>query len=285
MFSLKRIANLFHIEFTYHKKLYLYFVILVFSVFILIHIFSRLYWINSLIDVRTPANEIIFFLFASSSYIISIYMMFDHYNAIHDPLRSVLYLSLPVSALERYFFNLVKFLFVFPLFLILCYYSAFNFIVLLDNVFSVENKTDYFSMHLIFKFLKMTYFNYLIAFPIFLLSSLIFKSYPFLKAVLIGVLLFGFLAAFFDFAIFFTDAYIFSELYNFSILHKGYSLFKIVCMLFSSFLYFSLYFVLNNLGCLNSRSNLRILLGLIPFFPCAIFLIIILSFLCMYNLL
>ncbi|AYE36435.1 ABC transporter permease [Borrelia turcica IST7] len=275
MFSLKRFYRLLNMDFIYNKRLYLYCFVSIFGVMNLMHLFLRFYYDFSLIDI--PVIDGIMFLFFTSSYIVSIYMMFEHYKSIHDSLTSVFYLSLPVSTLERYFFVLFKFLFSLPLFLILCYYLSLNFTVLLDSIFLKENMTDYFSVGLLFKFFKMTYINYLMAFPIFLISRLLFKSYPFLKAVIISVLFYILLEAFFSFVIFFTDNNLFKVIYNFSVKDKGHYLFLFHAssMCFSFLLYFFAYFVLRNLGNLNSRTNLVILLGLISFFSVLFFLLVV----------
>ncbi|UER67738.1 ABC transporter permease [Borrelia sp. BU AG58] len=266
MFSLKRFSMLVNMDFVYNKRLYLYYSMSIFCVFNLIHLFLRFYYDFSLTDI--PTIDGIMFLFFASSYVVSIYMMFDHYRLIHDPLSSVFYLSLPVSTPERYFFVLFKFLFAFPLFLILCYYLSLNFAVLLDNVFFKEIKADFFSLGFLFGFLRITYVNYLMAFPIFLMSRLLFKSYPFLRAVVISVLFYILLEAFFSFVIFFTDKNLFKVAYKFSVSNKGgyLFLFRVSSMFFSVLLYFLAYFVLNNLGNPNSKTSLVILLGLISLF-------------------
>ena len=273
MFSLKRFSKLLNMDFIYNKRLYLYCFVSVFGVLNLIHLFSRVCYNFSLIDL--PADGIMFLFFASS-YFVSIHMMLNHYKLIHDPLANVFYLALPVSTLERYFFVLFKFLFALPLFLILCYYLSLNFAVLLDGVFLKESGINFFSLGLIFRFLGITYFHYLMAFPIFLISRLLFGSYPFLRAVVISVLFYILLEAFFSFVIFFTDNNLFKITYNFSVSDKGHYLFlfNTSSALFSVLLYPFAYFVLRNLGNSNSKTGLVILLGLISFFSLLFFLLV-----------
>ncbi|WKC58126.1 ABC transporter permease [Borrelia sp. P9F1] len=273
MFNLKRFSRLFNMDFIYNKRSYLYFFMSVFGVLNLIHLFSRVCYSFSLIDL--PVDGIMSLLFVSS-YFVSIHMMLNHYKLIHDPLTNVLYLSLPVSTLERYFFVLFKFLFVLPLFLILCYYLSINFAVLLDSIFLKENRTDFFSLGLIFRFLGITYFHYLKAFPIFLISRLLFRSYPLLRAMVIGVLFHILLEAFFSFVIFFTDNNLFKITYDFSVSNKGpyLFLFNTSSVLFSVLLYPFAYFVLRNLGNPNSKTVSVILLGLTSFFSLLFFMLV-----------
>ncbi|AHH10759.1 ABC transporter permease protein [Borrelia coriaceae ATCC 43381] len=59
MFDLKRFFLLFN--FAYNKKLYLYFVISIFLIFPLIHVFLKVYWFADLIYFCFNSNNRLFF--------------------------------------------------------------------------------------------------------------------------------------------------------------------------------------------------------------------------------
>ncbi|AHH03570.1 ABC transporter permease protein [Borrelia nietonii YOR] len=63
MFSLMRFFGLFNVDFAYNKKLYLYFVISIFLVFPLSHIFLKIYGFVNLIDLFLIDNNGLFFSF------------------------------------------------------------------------------------------------------------------------------------------------------------------------------------------------------------------------------
>ncbi|AHH14076.1 ABC transporter permease protein [Borrelia hermsii MTW] len=274
MFSLMRFFGLFNVDFAYNKKLYLYFVISIFLVFPLSHIFLKIYGFVNLIDLfLIDNNGLFFFVLFCVVYIVSIYNMFDHYKPIHDSLRNVFYLSLPVSTLERYLFVLVKFLFILPLFLGVCCYIGLNLTVLLDKNFFMGSKIGYPSLYLLFLFFKETYVIYLIGFPIFLLSRIIFKNYPFFKAIVIGSLSYTLLVVFFYFVIFFVNSYLFKVVYDFGIWGEYYFI-KLICMFFAGFVYFCAYFILKNLGNVNTKINFSIYVGIISFFAALFFLLL-----------
>ncbi|AAX17899.1 ABC transporter permease [Borrelia turicatae] len=273
MFSLKRFFLLFNFDFVYHRKLYLYFVFSIFLVFPLIYFFLKIYGFTNLINFVFINSKLFFFVLFCIVYIVSIYNMFDHYKPIHDLLKDVFYLSLPVSTLERYLFVLVKFLFILPLFLIICCYISLNLTVLLDKNFFVGNQINYLSLYFVFSFFKETCVIYFVGFPIFLLSRIIFKNYPFFRAIVIGSLFFTLLVVFFYFVIFFVNTYLFKVGNDFGGWGEYYFI-KFICMLFAGFIYFCAYFILKNLGNLNTKVNLSILAGVISFFAVLFFFLL-----------
>ncbi|WP_235048132.1 ABC transporter permease [Borrelia persica] len=216
-------------------------------------------------------------------FFVSVHNMFNHYKSIHDPLKNVFYLSLPVSTLERYFFVLLKFLFLLPLFLLICCYLSFNIVVFLDQNLIMESKMHYyipFDVSLLF--IKNTYLVYLFGFSIFLFSRIMFKSHPFFKSVIIVSLYFILLGILFNFIIFFVDNYLFKVMSGFYNWVESY-FFKYIGISFAGFIYFYLYFVLRNLGNLNTRKiGFTILMGLTSFF--VVFVFCFLTFLVLYAI-
>lgn len=111
--------------------------------------------------------------------------MCDYYKVIHDPFRNILYLSLPVSTFEHYFFNLIKYLFALPLILIFIYYLGVNIFLFLDNAFFLRGEgTPFLELRYFYDFLFVRYFNFLSIFPIFMFFRITFKTHPFVKVLI-----------------------------------------------------------------------------------------------------
>ncbi|BCR21993.1 ABC transporter permease [Borrelia sp. HM] len=274
MFSLKRYLNLFIFDFYHNKKLYFYFFISIFVALILIHFFVEIFGSTFFFYFIFNDKAVLLLSFGIIFYIVSIYRMFDHYKSIHDVYENIFYLSLPVSTLERYLFVLVQFLFILPLFLVSCFYTSLNLILLLVKIFHLGIKVFYFSPYHIVQFFGSTYVVYLIMFSMFLLSRIMFKSYPFFKAMIIGSIFSALLIIFFYFVIFFVDGYLFKIKCHFIFFSKRNYFLMAIFMLFSGFIYSYAYFLLKNLGNFNIKFSLSISLRLVSFFAILFFLLL-----------
>ncbi|WP_418904522.1 hypothetical protein [Borreliella bavariensis] len=198
--------------------------------------------------------------------IISMFAMCDYYKVIHDPFRNILYLSLPVSTFERYFFNLIKYLFVLPLILIFFYYLVFNIFLFLDSAFFVRGENAVFlELRYLSDFFFFSYLNFLSIFPIFMFFRIAFKTHPFIKVLIffLGniVLLFfftSFLYLVFKYVPCFSDL-----IFSFDRFLGDFFL-KIV---YSSafFLYLASYFKMVELGSVRKKGNLFAILGFLVF--------------------
>ncbi|AHH06638.1 ABC transporter permease protein [Borrelia crocidurae DOU] len=284
MFSLKRFFLLFNIDFVYHKKFYFYFVMSIFLIFPLIHVLFKSYLDFNLVELLVVddslSNTVFFLILFCMMYFVSIYNMFSYFKSIHDPLKNVFYLSLPVSTLEKYLFVLSKFLFLFPLFVVICCYMGVNITVLLDKKLFLGNQTKTLSFNVFFMFVGNTYLIYFVGFSMLLLFRIVFKRFSFFKSVVIISLCYAALIVLFDFMMFFVNNYLFELKNNFDKWGEYYFI-KYISMSFALCSCFYSYFLLRNVGNLSTKKiNSNILVGLMSFF--VIFVFCFVTFLLLY---
>ncbi len=198
--------------------------------------------------------------------IISMFAMCNYYKVIHDPFRNILYLSLPVSTFERYFFNLIKYLFALPLILIFFYYLVLNIFLFLDTAFFVRGENAVFlELRYLSDFFFFSYLNFLSIFPIFMFFRIAFKTHPFIKVLIffLGNIVLLFFFTYFSYLVF-KDVQCSSDLiFSFDIF-LGDFFFKIV---YSSafFLYLASYFKIVEFGSVRKKSNLFAIMGFLVF--------------------
>ncbi len=181
MFSLKRFLNLFYFDFFYNKKFYILLIIKILGMIFISYFLVRFYFNFTATDFLRFFVPKIMVL----TLIISMFAICDYYKVIHDPFRNILYLSLPVSTFERYFFNLIKYLFALPLILIFFYYLGLNIFLFLDNAFFVRGENAVFlELRYLSDFFFFSYLNFLSIFPIFMFFRIAFKTHPFIKVLI-----------------------------------------------------------------------------------------------------
>ncbi|WNY69966.1 hypothetical protein [Borreliella andersonii] len=262
MFSLKRFLNLFYFDFIYNKKFYTLLIIQILGMIFISYLLVRFYFNFSATDFLKFFAPKIFIL----TLIISIFSMCDYYKVIHDPFRNILYLSLPVSTFEHYFFNLIKYLFVLPLILIFIYYIGVNIFLFIDSAFFLRGENDAFlELRYFSDFLFFRYFNFLSIFPIFMFFRISFKTHPFVK-VLISFL--GAIALLFFFTSFLYLGFKYvpcsSDLIFSFDRFLGGLFFKMIYGL-GFFLYLASYFKIVEFGSIRKKSNLFAILGFLVF--------------------
>ncbi len=198
--------------------------------------------------------------------IISMFAMCDYYKVIHDPFRNILYLSLPVSTFERYFFNLIKYLFALPLILIFFYYLVLNIFLFLDTAFFVRGENAVFlELRYLSDFFFFSYLNFLSIFPIFMFFRIAFKTHPFIKVLIffLGNIVLLFFFTSFSYLVFKYVQCSSDLIFSFD-RFLGDFFFKIV---YSSafFLYLASYFKIVEFGSVRKKSNLFAIMGFLVF--------------------
>ncbi|WP_151060207.1 hypothetical protein [Borreliella turdi] len=262
MFSLKRFLNLFYFDFFYNKKFYILLIVKILGMIFISYLLVRFYFNFAATDfLRFFVPKIMGLVL-----IISMFAMCDYYKVIHDPFRNILYLSLPVSTFERYFFNLIKYLFGLPLILIFLYYLGFNIFLFLDGAFFArEENAVFLELRYLSDFFFFRYFNFLSIFPIFMFFRMSFKTHPFVKVLIffLGtiVLLLSFTS--FLYLIFKYSPCSLDLIFSFDRFLGDFFL-KIV---YSSafFLYLASYFKIVEFGSIRKKSNLFAILGFLIF--------------------
>ncbi|MGF7101157.1 hypothetical protein [Borreliella kurtenbachii] len=262
MFSLKRFLNLFYFDFVYNRKFYTLLIIQILGMIFISYLLVRFYFNFSATDFLKFFAPKIFIL----TLIISIFTMCDYYKVIHDPFRNILYLSLPVSTFEHYFFNLIKYLFALPLILIIIYYLGVNIFLFLDSAFFLRGEgTTFLELRYFSDFLFFRYFNFLSIFPIFMFFRIAFKTHPFVKVLIffLGVIV---LLFFFTSFLYWGFKYVpcSSDLIFSFDRFLGDLFFKIVYSL-GFFLYLASYFKIVEFGSIRKKSNLFAILGFLVF--------------------
>ncbi|SCW27808.1 hypothetical protein SAMN02983004_00280 [Borreliella japonica] len=258
MLSLKRFLNLFYFDFVYNKKFYILLIIQILGMIFISYLLFRFYFNFSAIDFLRFFVPKIFIL----TLIMSMFAICDYYKVIHDPFRNILYLTLPVSTFEHYFFNLIKYLFVLPLVLIFFYYLGFNIFLFLDNAFFLRSEGAVFlELRYLSDFFFFRYFNFLSIFPIFIFFRIAFKTHPFVK-VFIFFLGFIVLLFFFTSFLYLVFKYLPCSLdlvFSFDRFLGDFFL-KIIYNL-GFFLYLASYFKIVELGSIRIKGNLFAILG------------------------
>ncbi|WKC78116.1 hypothetical protein QIA31_03375 [Borreliella turdi] len=262
MFSLKRFLNLFHFDFFYNKKFYILLIVKILGMIFISYLLVRFYFNFAATDFLRFFVPKIMVL----ALIISMFAMCDYYKVIHDPFRNILYLSLPVSTFERYFFNLIKYLFALPLILIFFYYFGLNIFLFLDGAFFArEENAVFLELRYLSDFFFFRYFNFLSIFPIFMFFRMSFKTHPFVKVLIffLGtiVLLLSFMS--FLYLVFKYSPCSLDLIFSFDRFLGDFFL-KIV---YSSafFLYLASYFKIVEFGSIRKKSNLFAILGFLIF--------------------
>ncbi|WP_215535408.1 hypothetical protein [Borreliella bavariensis] len=262
MFSLKRFLNLFYFDFFYNKKFYILLIIKILGMIFISYFLVRFYFnFTATYFLRFFVPKIMVL-----TLIISMFAMCNYYKVIHDPFRNILYLSLPVSTFERYFFNLIKYLFALPLILIFFYYLVLNIFLFLDTAFFVRGENAVFlELRYLSDFFFFSYLNFLSIFPIFMFFRIAFKTHPFIKVLIffLGNIVLLFFFTYFSYLVF-KDVQCSSDLiFSFDIF-LGDFFFKIV---YSSafFLYLASYFKIVEFGSVRKKSNLFAIMGFLVF--------------------
>ncbi|WKC79032.1 hypothetical protein QIA30_03415 [Borreliella turdi] len=262
MFSLKRFLNLFYFDFFYNKKFYILLIVKILGMIFISYLLVRFYFNFAATDFLRFFVPKIMVL----ALIISMFAMCDYYKVIHDPFRNILYLSLPVSTFERYFFNLIKYLFALPLILIFFYYFGLNIFLFLDGAFFArEENAVFLELRYLSDFFFFRYFNFLSIFPIFMFFRMSFKTHPFAKVLIffLGtiVLLLSFTS--FLYLVFKYSPCSLDLIFSFDRFLGDFFL-KIV---YSSafFLYLASYFKIVEFGSIRKKSNLFAILGFLIF--------------------
>ncbi|EED29277.1 hypothetical protein PT136_02880 [Borreliella garinii] len=262
MFSLKRFLNLFYFDFFYNKKFYILLIIKILGMIFISYFLVRFYFNFTATDFLRFFVPKIMVL----TLIISMFAICDYYKVIHDPFRNILYLSLPVSTFERYFFNLIKYLFALPLILIFFYYLGLNIFLFLDNAFFVRGENAVFlELRYLSDFFFFSYLNFLSIFPIFMFFRIVFKTHPFIKALIffLGNIVLLFFFTSFLYLVFKYVPCSSDLIFSFD-RFLGDFFFKIV---YGSafFLYLASYFKIVELGSVRKKSNLFAILGFLVF--------------------
>ncbi len=198
--------------------------------------------------------------------IISIFAICDYYKVIHDPFRNILYLSLPVSTFERYFFNLIKYLFALPLILIFFYYLGLNIFLFLDNAFFVRGENAVFlELRYLSNFFFFSYLKFLSIFPIFMFFRIAFKTHPFIKALIffLGNIVLLFFFTSFLYLVFKYVPCSSDLIFSFDRFLVDFFLKIVYGSAF--FLYLASYFKIVELGSVRKKSNLFAILGFLVF--------------------
>ncbi|AEW68907.1 Hypothetical protein KK9_0597 [Borreliella garinii BgVir] len=262
MFSLKRFLNLFYFDFFYNKKFYILLIIKILGMIFISYFLVRFYFNFTATDFLRFFVPKIMVL----TLIISMFAMCDYYKVIHDPFRNILYLSLPVSTFERYFFNLIKYLFVLPLILIFFYYLVLNIFLFLDTAFFVRGENAVFlELRYLSDFFFFSYLNFLSIFPIFMFFRIAFKTHPFIKVLIffLGNIVLLFFFTSFSYLVFKYVQCSSDLIFSFD-RFLGDFFFKIV---YSSafFLYLASYFKIVEFGSVRKKSNLFAIMGFLVF--------------------
>ncbi|MBB6042561.1 hypothetical protein QIA34_03420 [Borreliella yangtzensis] len=263
MFSLKRFLNLFYFDFVYNKKFYILLIVKILGMIFISYFLVRFYFNFTATDFLKFFVPKILIL----TLIVSMFAMCDYYKVIHDPFKNILYLSLPVSTFEHYFFNLIKYLFILPLILIFFYYLGLNIFLFLDNVFFLRNGEGFAFLELRYlsDFFFFHYFNFLSVFPIFMFFRIAFKTYPFIKVFIffLGNIILLFFFTSFIYSVFKYSPCSSDLIFSFDRFLGGFFL-KII---YSSvvFLYLASYFKIVEFGSVRKKSNLFAIVGFLVF--------------------
>lgn len=262
MFSLKRFLNLFYFDFFYNKKFYYLLIIKILGMIFISYFLVRFYFNFTATDFLRFFVPKIMVLTLS----ISMFAMCDYYKVIHDPFRNILYLSLPVSTFERYFFNLIKYLFALPLILIFFYYLVLNIFLFLDTAFFVRGENAVFlELRYLSDFFFFSYLNFLSIFPIFMFFRIAFKTHPFIRVLIffLGNIVLLFFFTSFSYLVFKYVQCSSDLIFSFD-RFLGDFFFKIV---YSSafFLYLASYFKIVEFGSVRKKSNLFAIMGFLVF--------------------
>nr|WP_267507149.1 hypothetical protein [Borreliella bavariensis] len=262
MFSLKRFLNLFYFDFFYNKKFYILLIIKILGMIFISYVLVRFYFNFTATDFLRFFVPKIMVL----TLIISMFAMCDYYKVIHDPFRNILYLSLPVSTFERYFFNLIKYLFALPLILIFFYYLVLNIFLFLDTAFFVRGENAVFlELRYLSDFFFFSYLNFLSIFPIFMFFRIAFKTHPFIRVLIffLGNIVLLFFFTSFSYLVFKYVQCSSDLIFSFD-RFLGDFFFKIV---YSSafFLYLASYFKIVEFGSVRKKSNLFAIMGFLVF--------------------
>lgn len=262
MFSLKRFLNLFYFDFFYNKKFYILLIIKILGMIFISYFLVRFYFNFTATDFLRFFVPKIMVL----TLIISMFAMCDYYKVIHDPFMNILYLSLPVSTFERYFFNLIKYLFALPLILIFFYYLVLNIFLFLDSAFFVRGENAVFlELRYLSDFFFFSYLNFLSIFPIFMFFRIAFKTHPFIKVLIffLGNIVLLFFFTSFSYLVFKYVQCSSDLIFSFDRFLGDFFL-KIV---YSSafFLYLASYFKIVELGSVRKKSNLFAIIGFLVF--------------------
>ncbi|ABH01844.1 hypothetical protein [Borreliella afzelii] len=262
MFCLKRFLNLFYFDFFYNKKFYGLLIVKILGMIFISYFLVRFYF-----NV-TPIDFLRFFVpkILILTLIVSMFAMCNYYKVIHDPFRNILYLSLPVSTFEHYFFNLIKYLVALPLILIFFYYLGFNIFLFLDSAFFLRGESAVFlELKYLSDFFFFSYFNFLSIFPIFMFFRITFKTHPFVKLLIFFL---GTIVLLFFFTSFLHLVFKYSPCSSDLIFSLdrflGDFFFK---MVYSSvfFLYLASYFKIAEFGSVRKKSNLFAIVGFLVF--------------------
>ncbi|WKC76280.1 hypothetical protein [Borreliella valaisiana] len=263
MFSLKRFLNLFYFDFVYNKKFYILLIVKILGMIFISYLLVRFYFNFTATDFLKFFVPKILIL----TLIVSMFVMCDYYKVIHDPFKNILYLSLPVSTFEHYFFNLIKYLFMLPLSLIFFYYLGLNIFLFLDNVFFLRSGEGFAFLELRYlsDFFFFRYFNFLSIFPIFMFFRIAFKTHPFVKVFIffLGAIILLFFSTSFIYSVFKYSPCSSDLIFSFDRFLGDFFL-KIV---YSSafFLYLASYFKIVELGSVRKKSNLFAIVGFLVF--------------------
>lgn len=262
MFSLKRFLNLFYFDFFYNKKFYILLIIKILGIIFISYFLVRFYFNFTATDFLRFFVPKIMVL----TLIISMFAICDYYKVIYDPFRNILYLSLPVSTFERYFFNLIKYLFALPLILIFFYYLGLNIFLFLDNAFFVRGENAVFlELRYLSDFFFFSYLNFLSIFPIFMFFRIAFKTHPFIKVLIffLGNIILLFFFTSFLYLVFKYVSCSSDLIFSFD-RFLGDFFFKTV---YGSafFLYLASYLKIVELGSVRKKSNLFAILGFLVF--------------------
>ncbi|WP_215540491.1 hypothetical protein [Borreliella bavariensis] len=262
MFSLKRFLNLFYFDFFYNKKFYILLIIKILGMIFISYFLVRFYFNFTATDFLRFFVPKIMVL----TLIISMFAMCDYYKVIHDPFRNILYLSLPVSTFERYFFNLIKYLFALPLILIFFYYLVLNIFLFLDTAFFVRGENAVFlELRYLSDFFFFSYLNFLSIFPIFMFFRIAFKTHPFVKVLIffLGNIVLLFFFTSFSYLVFKYVQCSSDLIFSFDRFLGDFFLKIVYGSAF--FLYLASYFKIVEFGSVRKKSNLFAIMGFLVF--------------------